>query len=201
LEEIDSELERLPRPKESQTLAVLGFSTNLRDSIAIAIHADVQTFDWIRLGSVQKFDVILMDPPWQHMTVNVTGRSISTLHNWMRLPFQQCTFIWFRIMHISSCRSSRPNLSTDWWCCIIGAIHWRCIWTGWKSPSMGDICHHVDIACIIHCSLFIVRCSLFTIHYSLFTIHYSLFTIHYSLFVIRHSFFTILHSSFFILCS
>jgi N6-adenosine-specific RNA methylase IME4 len=76
LQAINDELERLPKLKNSPNVLVPGFSTALEDSIAI--NADVRTFDWKRLGNIQKFDVITMDPPWQIAVANVTrGVNIS----------------------------------------------------------------------------------------------------------------------------
>lgn len=76
LAELDAELERLPDTKVPNVVGIPGFSTNLENSVAI--NADIRYFDFQKLGSIQKFDVILMDPPWLIAVANVTrGVSIS----------------------------------------------------------------------------------------------------------------------------
>jgi N6-adenosine-specific RNA methylase IME4 len=76
LEQIEEELQRIPKSHAKPTVAVPGFSTKLTDSIAI--NADVTKFDWKRLGRLQQFDVITMDPPWQITTGTITrGVNIS----------------------------------------------------------------------------------------------------------------------------
>lgn len=70
LNDVNEEIEKLPKPKELTTVAIPGFSTILENSIAI--NADVQSFDWEKFGRNQLFDVITMDPPWQIATTNVT---------------------------------------------------------------------------------------------------------------------------------
>jgi N6-adenosine-specific RNA methylase IME4 len=66
----EAELRTLPRPADSEIVAVPGFPATLTDSIAIS--ADVRTFDWRRFGAAQKFDVVVMDPPWQIAVATVT---------------------------------------------------------------------------------------------------------------------------------
>jgi N6-adenosine-specific RNA methylase IME4 len=72
----EAELQTLPLPTHNETVAIPGFSTSLTDSIAI--NADVRTFNWRGFGAVQKFDVIVMDPPWQIAVATMTrGVTIS----------------------------------------------------------------------------------------------------------------------------
>ena len=73
LESVEEELQRLPELEaldDTGMIAIPGYATNLTDSIAI--NGDVKTFPWHELGKVQKFDVILMDPPWVIARANVT---------------------------------------------------------------------------------------------------------------------------------
>lgn len=70
----------------------------------IPIHANVTTYDWSRLYSATKFDVIMMDPPWQLATANPTrgvalGYSQLTDQHIQQLPIpklqdQGLCFIW-----------------------------------------------------------------------------------------------------------
>lgn len=53
---------RLPRPR---------FSAQVPPR-CIPIHANVTTYDWEPLISASRFDVVMMDPPWQLATANPT---------------------------------------------------------------------------------------------------------------------------------
>ncbi|OHS94871.1 MT-A70 family protein [Tritrichomonas foetus] len=70
LERINTEINKIPSTENPTSISIPGYSTNLKDSIAI--NADIREFDWKRLGSVTKFDVIVMDPPWQITFSTVT---------------------------------------------------------------------------------------------------------------------------------
>lgn len=70
----------------------------------IPVHANVTTYDWSRLYNITKFDVIMMDPPWQLATANPTrgvalGYSQLTDQHIQQLPIpklqdQGLCFIW-----------------------------------------------------------------------------------------------------------
>lgn len=84
LERVEDEIAALPEMspledlEDASVVAIPGYATDLTDSIAI--QADVRTFDWKGLGAIQKFDVILMDPPWVICNSNVT-RGVHIIYN------------------------------------------------------------------------------------------------------------------------
>lgn len=84
LEKIEEDIANLPeidpikKDEDSTVIAIPGYATNLTDSVAI--QADVRTFDWARLGRTQKFDVILMDPPWVIAKTSIT-RGVNIIYD------------------------------------------------------------------------------------------------------------------------
>ena len=147
LERSTNELNMIPPTKNVTTISIPGFSTNLKNSIAI--NADVRYFDWKALGNVQKFDVILMDPPWQIAVANVTrGVNIAyeqlATHDIAKMPLQYIQDNGFMFMWvIASQLMNGIAMLKNWGYKVIHTVNWiKVSRTGRYMPSHGYYFQH-----------------------------------------------------------
>ena len=146
LEKTTKELNIIPETKNPTTIAIPGFSTNLHD--AIAINCDVRYFDWKKFGQNQKFDVILMDPPWLIAKLVTRGVNIeyaqlitSDIEN---MPLQYVQDNGFLFMWVIAARlMDGIKMMRNWGYNVIQTINWvKVSRTGRYMPSNGYYFQH-----------------------------------------------------------
>lgn len=147
LEWTTTELNHIPPTKFATTISIPGFPTNLHDSIAI--NADVRKLDWKKLGAIQKFDVILMDPPWQITRSNVT-RGVNIAYEQLATPdiasmplhyVQENGFLFMWV--IASQLMNGIKMMRNWGYKIVQTLNWvKVSRTGRYMPSHGYYFQH-----------------------------------------------------------
>lgn len=147
LEMATAELNSIPPTKQATTISIPGFPTYLTDSIAI--NGDVRELDWKKLGQIQKFDVILMDPPWQIAVANVT-RGVNIAYEQLATPdiaamplqyVQDNGFLFMWV--IASQLMNGIKMMRDWGYKVVQTINWvKVSRTGRYMPSHGYYFQH-----------------------------------------------------------
>ena len=147
LKETTDELNSIPTTEHPTSIAVPGFSANLKDSIAIS--ADIRTFDWKRLGSIQKFDVIVMDPPWQ-ITFSTVTRGVQLSYEQLehtiiaKMPLHYVQDNGFMFMWVvASQLMNGIAMMKNWGYKIVNTINWiKVSKSGIYLPSHGYYFQH-----------------------------------------------------------
>lgn len=147
LKETTDELNSIPTTEHPTSIAVPGFSANLTDSIAIS--ADIRTFDWKRLGSIQKFDVIVMDPPWQ-ITFSTVTRGVQLSYEQLehtiiaKMPLHYVQDNGFMFMWVvASQLMNGIAMMKNWGYKIVNTINWiKVSKSGIYLPSHGYYFQH-----------------------------------------------------------
>lgn len=147
LRKTTEELNSIPPTENPTSIAVPGFSTNLKNSIAIS--ADIRTFDWKKLGSIQKFDVIVMDPPWQ-ITFSTVTRGVQLSYQQLehtiiaQMPLQYVQNNGFMFMWVvASQLMNGIAMMKNWGYKIINTINWiKVSKSGIYLPSHGYYFQH-----------------------------------------------------------
>lgn len=143
----NEEISRMPDNNEINNVAVPGFSIDLEDSLAIK--ADVRTFDWKRLGRTVKFDVILMDPPWQLSVANAT-RGVCLNYEQMdqiqiaKMPIQEIQDNGYVFMWVIACQlANGMQMLREWGYTFVTYLNWvKTSKYGRYMPSHGYYMQH-----------------------------------------------------------
>ena len=147
LEATSKELEVIPPTKNPTSIAIPGYSTNLKN--AIAINADIRSFDWKRLGQIQKFDVIVMDPPWQ-ITFSTVTRGVQLSYEQLEhtiianMPLHYIQDNGFMFMWVvASQLMNGISMMKNWGYRIVETINWvKVSKSGIYLPSHGYYFQH-----------------------------------------------------------
>ncbi|KAG1658572.1 hypothetical protein FOA52_005576 [Chlamydomonas sp. UWO 241] len=122
----------------------------------VPIHANVTTYDWAQLHSHTRFDVIMMDPPWQLATANPTrgvslGYSQLTDNDIANLPVLQLQsngflFIWV----INAKYKSTLDLFERWGYTVVDEIVWCKMTVNRRlAKSHGYYLQHAKEICLV----------------------------------------------------
>ena len=147
LERTTAELNAIPSTQHPTSIAVPGFSANLTNSIAIS--ADIRTFDWKKLGLIQKFDVIVMDPPWQ-ITFSTVTRGVQLSYDQLehtiiaQMPLHYVQDNGFLFMWVvASQLTNGIKMMKNWGYKIVNTINWiKVSKSGIYLPSHGYYFQH-----------------------------------------------------------
>lgn len=147
LEWTTNELNTVPATQHPTSISVPGFSANLTDSIAIS--ADIREFNWKQLGSLQKFDVIVMDPPWQ-ITFSTVTRGVQLSYDQLesktiaQMPLHYVQDNGFMFMWVvASQLMNGISMMKKWGYKIVNTINWiKVSKSGIYLPSHGYYFQH-----------------------------------------------------------
>ena len=156
LEETEKDLEQIPTfPEFAKDFVIIPpYDEHIQE--AAPIKADVRTFDWESLASIAKFDVIVMDPPW-NITPTQTTRGVDLGYELMpeedikAMPIQMLQdngycFMWV----VASMLPAGIEMLQEWGYKVVDFVNWiKTSKYGRYKPSKGYFLQHDKETCLV----------------------------------------------------